>query len=321
MHGRLVDNNQLIVVEETVQLTCSLVTIFYWSWTYKLLWHSKNVSDRCWPECGVLISSTSYSGFYLSLVQLIAWAEDTYIGSTLRFPIVSSTLKSLFSPSDENIQLETLGEEFDLAGMSDGEDTPYFEFWTLRCIGIVRTMTRFTHLICPRVCVMRCFGLVRTIPTSSSSWSTDHTFDLGLCLLLLRRTTTFFDDFDHRVRTTLSLSNFGLHCGSAITVVERLQRYNCIWLTYIDNVEQNILFYIKVWSCEILSLCGKLIWKWNAVFWLCFAFRRRLCRYLVWITSFLRSWRATLVSWLFTFGWEPVCFENFWKCFDLFEFN
>ena len=322
MHGRLVDNNQLIVVEETVQLTCSLVTIFYWSWTYKLLWHSKNVSDRCWPECGVLISSTSYSGFYLSLVQLIAWAEDTYIGSTLRFPIVSSTLKSLFSPSDENIQLETLGEEFDLAGMSDGEDTPYFEFWTLRCIGIVRTMTRFTHLICPRVCVMRCFGLVRTIPTSSSSsWSTDHTFDLGLCLLLLRRTTTFFDDFDHRVRTTLSLSNFGLHCGSAITVVERLQRYNCIWLTYIDNVEQNILFYIKVWSCEILSLCGKLIWKWNAVFWLCFAFRRRLYRYLVWITSFLRSWRATLVSWLFTFGWEPVCFENFWKCFDLFEFN
>ena len=64
---------------------------------------------------------------------------------------MSSTLKSLFSPSDENVQLETLGEEFDLAGMSDGEDTPYFEFWTLRCIGIVRTMTRFTHLICLRV--------------------------------------------------------------------------------------------------------------------------------------------------------------------------
>ena len=83
MHGRLVDN---LLLKRSVQLTCSLVTIFYWSWTYKLLWHSKNVSDRCWPECGVLISSTSYSGFYLSLVQLIAWAEDTYISSTLRFP-------------------------------------------------------------------------------------------------------------------------------------------------------------------------------------------------------------------------------------------
>ena len=68
-----------------------------------ILWHSL----RChWSmltsECGVLISSTSYSGFCLSLVQLIAWAEDTYIGLTLRFCIVSSTLRSLFSPSDEN---------------------------------------------------------------------------------------------------------------------------------------------------------------------------------------------------------------------------
>ena len=71
-------------------------------------------------------------------------------------------------------------------------------------------------------------------------------FDLGLLLLLSRGSLTFFDNFDHRVRTTLSLSDFGLHCGSAITVVERLQRYNCIWLTYIDNIEQNILLYIEV---------------------------------------------------------------------------
>ena len=26
-----------------------------------------------------------------------------------------------------------------------------------------------------------------------------------------------------------------------------------------------------------------------------------------------------LMSWLFTFGWEPVWFENFWKCFDDFK--
>ena len=68
------------------------------------------------------------------------------------------------------------------------------------------------------------------------------------------------------------------NCGLAITVVERLQRYNCILLTYIVNVEQNILFYIEVWSCEILSLCGKLIWRWNVVFQLRFVFRRRLYR-------------------------------------------
>ena len=91
------------------------------------------------------------------------------------------------------------------------------------------------------------------------------------------------------MRTTSFWEDFGLHCGLAITVVERLQRYNCIWLTYIDNVEQNILFYIEIWSCEMLSLCGKLIWRRNVVFRLCFVFRRRLYRYLVWITSFLRS--------------------------------
>ena len=68
------------------------------------------------------------------------------------------------------------------------------------------------------------------------------------------------------MRTTLFGEDFGLHCGLAITVVERLQRYNCIWLTYIDSVEQNILFYIKVGSCEMLSLCGKLIWRKNFVF-------------------------------------------------------
>ena len=35
---------------------------------------------------------------------------------------------------------------------------------------------------------MRCFGIVRTIPTSSSSWPMDHTFDLMVCILsFLRR--------------------------------------------------------------------------------------------------------------------------------------
>ena len=46
----------------------------------------------------------------------MAWAEDTNIGVTLRFFIVLWILCSLFSPNDENKQLETLGEEFELAG-------------------------------------------------------------------------------------------------------------------------------------------------------------------------------------------------------------
>ena len=36
--------------------------------------------------------------------------------------------------------------------------------------------------------VMRCFGIVRTIPTSSSSCPMDHTLDLIVCILsFLRR--------------------------------------------------------------------------------------------------------------------------------------
>ena len=190
-------------------------------------------------------------------------------------------------------------------------------FETARCIGIVRTMTTLTHLICLSLCdemFRSCEDntyIIIIVIYRSYLWSWTMPF-------IASRMSLYYDDFDHRVRTTLSLCEFALHCGLAITVVERLQRYNCIWVTYIDNVEQNILFYIEVWSCEVLSLCGKLIWKWNAVFWLGFVFRRRLYRYLVWITSFLRSWRTTLVSWLFTFGWEPVCFENFSEVFRSF---
>ena len=41
---------------------------------------------------------------------------------------MSLTSEQLFSPSDENIQLETLGEEFELK-ISNGEDISNCEFW------------------------------------------------------------------------------------------------------------------------------------------------------------------------------------------------
>ena len=53
--------------------------------------------------------------------------------------------------------------------------------------------------------------------------------------------------------------DFILQCELVITADERLQRYNCIWLTYVEDVEQNILFSISVWSYEMLSLCDELI--------------------------------------------------------------
>ena len=270
MHGRLVDNSSSLLLKRSVQWTSSLVTIFYCALNLQLRHYiSLSLSLQSFMTlivsdidvdlvCGVWISSTSYSGFCPNLVQLIAWAEDTYIGLTLRFLIVSSTPSSLFSPSDENVQLETLGEEFELAGKYLMERIyQTLSFGTSRCIGIVRTMTIFAHLICLRICVVRCFGIVRTIPTSSSSWSTDHLSGLRLGILSSSETTllvAYEDDivsvrlWSSLTRTTLSFHDFILHCGLPITVVERLQRYNCIWLTYIVNVEQNILFPIEVWS-------------------------------------------------------------------------
>ena len=182
---------------------------------------------------------------------------------------------------------ETLGEEFNLAGSIWWEEATTLWVWTMRCIGIVRTMAIFGHLICPRV-------LWWDVSVLWGQYLHHRHRDLWIIHLILW--CAFYRSWKTLVismRTTLFWDDFGLHCGLAITVVERLQRYNCIWLmNYIDNVEQNILFYIEVWSCEILSLCGKLIWRRNVAFSLCFAYRRRLYRYLMWITSFLRSQSA-----------------------------
>ena len=155
---------------------------------------------------------------------------------------------------------------------------------TLRCIGIVRTMIIFGHLICLRV-------LWWDVSVLWGQYLHHRHCDLWIIhLILWCASYRSWDDFGYLYEDDIALRPKScLHCGLAITVVERLQRYNCIWLTYIDNVEQNILFSIKIWSCEMLSLCGKLIWRKNFVFWLCFVSRRRLYRYLVWITSFLRS--------------------------------
>ena len=178
---------------------------------------------------------------------------------------------------------ETLGEEFKLAESIWWGEATTFWVWTMRCIGIVRTMAIFIRLICLRVLWWDVSVLWGQYLHHRHRDLGSYTWSYGVHFIVPEKTLVI------SMWTTLFWEDFGLHCGLAITVVERLQRYNCIWLTYIGNVEQNILFYIEVRSCEMLSLCGKLIWRRNVVFWLCFVSRRRLYRYLVWITSFLRS--------------------------------
>ena len=101
-------------------------------------------------------------------------------------------------------------------------------------------------------CVMRCFGIVRTIPTSSSSWYTDQISDPVLCVLASSETT--------------------LLC----IVSWLLQRSK--------DYSDTIVFEAR--SCEILSLCGDLIWRWNFVFRRCFVFRKTLYRRL-WMNHFV----------------------------------
>ena len=71
---------------------------------------------------------------------------------------MSATLSSLISPSDGNIQLETLGEEFGLAG----------SIWWREHILELWGQWPYWRILLVWEFVMRCFGIVRTIPTSSS---------------------------------------------------------------------------------------------------------------------------------------------------------
>ena len=74
-----------------------------------------------------------------------------------------------------------------------GRIYPIASFGTARCIDVVKTMVIFEHLMHLKICVMRCFGIVRTIPTSSSSCSLSRCFPSTWTILL------FYSDFDHRL--------------------------------------------------------------------------------------------------------------------------
>ena len=126
---------------------------------------------------------------------------------------------------------ETLGEEFKLAeSIWWGEATTLW-VWTMRCIGIVRTMAIFIRLICLKVLWW----------DVSVLWGQYlHHRHRGLWIIHLILWCAFYrswDDFDCLYEDDIVLTTTLIYIGLAITVVERLQRYDCIWLTYIDNVE------------------------------------------------------------------------------------
>ena len=163
--------------------------------------------------------------------------------------------------------------------------------------------------------VMRCFGIVRTIPTSSSSWPMDHALDLMVCFY------RSWDDFDYL-------------CEDDIVLV---RLWSTLWIGYYSGRKTSaIQLYLADlhWQCRTEHSILHWGWKlWDAIsMWkadlekeLCvlsmFCIQKKVvqtpCVNHFVLEKLVSLW---LMSWLFTFGWEPVWFENFWKCFDDFEF-
>ena len=211
--------------------TC--ITIFYWSSDLSSL-----TSGWChWPgQYWLWCIDQFYILFWIRLESGTAYCLNWRYLHWFDIEIISCVVDTEHCKAHSlqvmRTQLETLGEEFKLAESI---------WWRGPTILWVLDLEMHWHCednghiwasYLSESFVMRCFGIVRTIPTSSSSWPMDHILgSYGVHFIVPEMTLII------SMRTTLFGEDFGLHCGLAITVVERLQRYNCIWLTYIDNVE------------------------------------------------------------------------------------
>ena len=102
-----------------------------------------------------------------------------------------------------------------------------------------------------RVYVMRCFGIVRTIPTSSSSWPTDRTIIRShfivpeTTLVISVRTTLFWDNFvieTTRLWFTLWIGYYSGRKTSAIQLYLADLHWQC-------RTEHSILHWgLKLWD-------------------------------------------------------------------------
>ena len=138
-------------------------------------WHQDDVIDQCWPVIMVY-------GSVLHLILDSTWVwygllpelKVLTIGLTLRLFLVSATfLDTVYCEAHSlqvmRTQLETLGEEFKLAG----------NIWWRICYVLNLDLEMRWHCedndhiwasYLSESFMMRCFGIVRTIPTSSPPW-------------------------------------------------------------------------------------------------------------------------------------------------------
>ena len=148
-------------------------------------------------------------------------------------------------------------------------------------------------LTCLRICVMRCFGIVRTMPTSSSSWSTDHTYGLRLCVLSSSETTLFIASADDIVLPRLCFTLWiGYYSGRKTTAIQLyLADLHCECRT-----EHSIIHWgLKLW--DVISM-----WRTDLEMELCvptmFCILKKDCtEYFVWTTAFLKGYATCLDVW------------------------
>ena len=171
-----------------------------------------------------------------------------------------------------------------------GRTYPIASFETARCIGIVRTMVIFEHLIHLKICVMRCFGIVRTIPTSSSSCSLSRCFTSTWTITWTK--LLFYSDFDHRWH--------GQHClyVTLLCIVDWLIQWSK------DYSDTTVFGWLTLWMSNrafysTLTFeavrCYLYVESWFGEWTLCsdnvLYSEEDICTVLnlLWITSFLRS--------------------------------
>ena len=161
--------------------------------------------------------------------------------------------------------------------------------------------------------VMRCFGIVRTIPTSSSSWP--RIIHLILWCAFYRSWEDFgylYED-DIVLRRLWSTLWIGYYSGRKTSAI---QLYLADELHWQCRTEHSILHWsLKLW--DVISMWKADLKKERCVLTM-FCIQKKVVQ-IPYVNHFVleKSVSLWLMSWLFTFGWEPVWFENFWKCFDV----
>ena len=227
------------------------------------------------------------------------------------------TLSSLSSPSDENIQLEALGEEFELA--EDIWWREHIKLWVLGQQDALALWGQWSYLSI--LFVWRFVWWDVSVLWGQYLHHRHRALWVGVYHLRGRHRCSF-SDFDHRLQEQPYLY------ATLLYIVDWLLQWS---KDYSDTTVfgwptltmSNRTFYstLKLETWDTISM-----WKTDLKKELCVLTMLCIQKKVVQtpcVNHFVLEKLVSLwlMSWLFTFGWEPVCFENFWKCFDLFEFN